>query len=97
MEGQIMIYEGLQPIMKEILWYLQTCFDLDAANEAAFVMPKDVGVAKIPHPPGAVFIGSGGLGGGGRAAGITAAGFGNLLRRLALASGRTMRKEALPL
>ena len=35
-------------------------------------------------------------GGGGRPPDI-AEGLGNLLRRLALASGRTMRKEALPL
>ena len=56
-----------------------------------------VAVVKMPHPPGGAFIGSGGLGGGGRAAGITVAGLGNLLRRLALASGSTIRKEALPL
>ena len=64
-----------------------------------------VGTVKMPQPgPAEVgpLMGIGGLGGCCKGAvGLTAAGngegLGNLLRRLALASGRTMRKEALPL
>ena len=54
---------------------------------------------KMPPLPEAL-IGKGvraGCGGGGGRPPDIAEGLGNLLRRLALASGRTMRKEALPL